>query len=255
MRQQSKEIAEDVRNKVRSEKKKQLSSVEQKGADNLQKWQARKLLDLHDQYQECLKDIGLGHREAELIANQENNSGSYVVPQARIAKDKMQKTTKKSDLKKNEVISKRPSVIQGKTVKVTENVRSGMVSQIYRKKSSPFKRKKIKKKVTPVKPNGKILSESDDSENDAARITVNISQESTKSSSTTSTESSKNGPLPTAASEVVGDNGPLVEQLQSVHRSTVINVSESERDYPKADSVLGKIIIIYQYSIYSRTRL
>lgn len=67
MRQQSREIAENVRNKVRKEKEKQCCSFERENEKKLKDWQARKLLELHNQYQESLKNIGLGHKEAEII--------------------------------------------------------------------------------------------------------------------------------------------------------------------------------------------
>lgn len=67
MRQQSKEIAESVRNKVRREKQKQCCAFERESERKLKDWQARKLLELHNQYQENLQNIGLGHREAEII--------------------------------------------------------------------------------------------------------------------------------------------------------------------------------------------
>lgn len=67
MRQQSKEIAENVRNKVRKEKEKQCCTFDRENEKKLRDWQARKLLALHNQYQESLQDIGLGHKEAEIF--------------------------------------------------------------------------------------------------------------------------------------------------------------------------------------------
>lgn len=227
---------------MRSEKKKQLSSVEQKGADNLQKWQARKLLDLHNQYQDCLKDIGLAHREAELITNEESILRPSVEQETKKAKEKpRQKTTKTSDTKKGEINPKRQSSIyKEKPVKAIENVKSGMTSKICKKKSSPFKRKKIRKKVITNITANDVLSESEDSENDVPYITVNDSQESTKSNSTTNTANSKDDQykLPATTSE---EYCSLPEIPRSANRSTVINIKESKINHGKADSALGKV--------------
>ncbi|KAJ8975850.1 hypothetical protein NQ317_017344 [Molorchus minor] len=64
VRQQSKDIAEDVRNKVRKEKSKQMHEIEKEGKEKLRNWQNRKLLELQTQYKEALQELGVGHKQA-----------------------------------------------------------------------------------------------------------------------------------------------------------------------------------------------
>lgn len=211
--------------------------MEQKGAENLQKWQARKLLDLHSQYQECLKDIGLGHKEAELVTKEESKA-----EQPKIVKEKSQKTTKKPDAKEKATVCKKPA-IQEKTIKLTGCGKPPVISQIYKKKVSPFKRKKVKKKVTSAIIVPKVLSESDESENEVPHVTVNISQKSTNSSSATSIEGSKKDQCePTTATQDVKNNDST-EQTRNVSNLTVLDMKESRKHHARADSVSGKIVL------------
>ncbi|XP_049822284.1 nucleolar protein dao-5 isoform X3 [Aethina tumida] len=71
VRQQSKDIAENVRNKVKKEKEKQMNEIEKDGKQKLKSWQNRKLLELQTQYKEALDEIGMGHKEADDVVLEE----------------------------------------------------------------------------------------------------------------------------------------------------------------------------------------
>lgn len=72
VRQQSKNIAEDVRNKVKREKVIQMKQIEEEGKQKLKNWQNRKLLELQTQYKQALKELGTGHREAKILEDEES---------------------------------------------------------------------------------------------------------------------------------------------------------------------------------------
>lgn len=66
VRQQSKDIAYHIRQKVRHEQGQQASAFERHQSAELQRLQARKLLLLQQHYQDCLDEVGMGHRQAAL---------------------------------------------------------------------------------------------------------------------------------------------------------------------------------------------
>ncbi|KAK4880312.1 hypothetical protein RN001_008458 [Aquatica leii] len=143
VRQQSKDIAANVRNKVRKEKDKQLSDIEKLGAKELQKWQAHRLLDLQQQYRDCLKDIGLGHAQAvieeeteEALAQQQD---TYEQVRQERGKEALQRV--KKDLNKVEE-ERIDSNERRRYNRAVENARSSLVTNIAK---SPFKVKKKKK--------------------------------------------------------------------------------------------------------------
>ncbi|CAG9862874.1 unnamed protein product [Phyllotreta striolata] len=70
VRQQSKDIAEGLRNKVKKEKKMQKKEIEEEGKQKLKNWQTRKLLELQNQYQDALKELGVGHKAAQTIGDE-----------------------------------------------------------------------------------------------------------------------------------------------------------------------------------------
>lgn len=99
MRHQSKDIAENIRTRVRNEKKKQCGLFEQESEKKLKEWQARKLLELHNQYQQSLKDIGLGHKEAEVydvieedLKTKRNYQARVAAERGRLARERQQKS-------------------------------------------------------------------------------------------------------------------------------------------------------------------
>lgn len=239
MRQQSKEIAEDVRNKVRTEKKKQLSSIDQKGAENLQKWQARKLLDLHNQYQECLKGIGLGHKDAQVVNHEENNIESQV-EKNEVVQEKKQKSTKKSRVNHTESKLK-TSVLSHKT-KASKDigiVRPGLISKPNKIKVSPFKCKKNKKKLATITTTVDNLQESDDSED---KIVLNAFPDSIRSDSTVVTKNSKSESHKFVATslEHLEDSRDLSERFLDIPASD-IQINDSVKSPEKAKITDGKI--------------
>lgn len=66
VRQQSKDIAYHIRQKVRHEQVQQASAFERHQSAELQRLQARKLLLLQQHYQDSLDEVGMGHRQAAL---------------------------------------------------------------------------------------------------------------------------------------------------------------------------------------------
>lgn len=66
VRQQSKDIAHHIRQKVRHEQGKQGSAFERQQNAELQRLQAHRLLLLQQHYQDCLDEVGMGHMQAAL---------------------------------------------------------------------------------------------------------------------------------------------------------------------------------------------
>ncbi|VEN44626.1 unnamed protein product [Callosobruchus maculatus] len=128
VRQQSKDIAEDVRNKVRMEKERQMKQIEEEGKQKLKNWQNRKLLELQTQFQEALKELGSGCKEAEIqdeieeqIEQDEQNKKNAKV-RAEAAFTKLQ-SEKEQDAKK-----KSAGVHRKKITREIENARSALVT-------------------------------------------------------------------------------------------------------------------------------
>ncbi|KAJ4437646.1 hypothetical protein ANN_17791 [Periplaneta americana] len=66
VRQQSKDIANHIRLKVRDEREKQASAFRIQKNVTMKKLQAQKLLLLQQQYQDCLDEVGMGHKQATM---------------------------------------------------------------------------------------------------------------------------------------------------------------------------------------------
>lgn len=136
-----------------------MSSVEKEGASKLQQWQTRKLLQLQEQYDECLKDIGLGHLQAE----QENEELEDIEMQRqlnrKVAKERGEKANHVLQYEKNRKSSEQAVPKQRKVIsRDVENTRAKQVANI---------RKSPKKKAKKAE-----ISESSEDEND---VTINIS--------------------------------------------------------------------------------
>lgn len=195
VRQQSKDIAENVRNKVRKEKKKQLSAIEKEGEEKLKEWQARKLLELQNQYQECLKDIGLGHKQAELMESEEKDEADRRKTQDAAAKDRGRKAAQELQIERNEKNMKVATSTQRKKItRDVENTRSMMVSQL-NKKSSPFKKNMKKKKKVSANINiSNVVSQSEESDVEvnihSTRKNVSPTEDDSRQSSTQKTNAS-----------------------------------------------------------------
>ncbi|CAH2002899.1 unnamed protein product [Acanthoscelides obtectus] len=136
VRQQSKDIAEDVRNKVKLEKEKQMRQIEEEGKHKLKNWQNRKLLELQTQFQEALKELGTGFKEAEKeqeeaevrIEQDERNKKVYKA-RAEVAATKLQCE------KDEESRMKTAHIERKKITREIENARSALVTSLKNNKS------------------------------------------------------------------------------------------------------------------------
>nr|CAI5824972.1 unnamed protein product [Callosobruchus analis] len=154
VRQQSKDIAEDVRNKVRLEKERQMKQIEEEGKQKLKNWQNRKLLELQTQFQEALKELGSGYKEGEVqdeieeqIEQQEKNKRNAEA-RAEAAFTKMQ-NEKVEDAKK-----KAASIERKKITREIENARSALVTGLKTTKTrlrEPSAKRKKRKSTTDIK--------------------------------------------------------------------------------------------------------
>ncbi|KYB27244.1 uncharacterized protein LOC100142081 [Tribolium castaneum] len=143
VRQQSKDIAENVRNKLKKEKSKQLSQIEKDGEVRLKNWQARKLLELQNQYQEAIEEIGLGHKEAARVAAEEEAFFEDEEVRERVAEERGREAVQRLQIERNEESLKRAVPVQRKKLtRDEENSRSNAVVKKVKQKQSPFKKKK-----------------------------------------------------------------------------------------------------------------
>ncbi|VEN44625.1 unnamed protein product [Callosobruchus maculatus] len=197
VRQQSKDIAEDVRNKVRMEKERQMKQIEEEGKQKLKNWQNRKLLELQTQFQEALKELGSGCKEAEIqdeieeqIEQDEQNKKNAKV-RAEAAFTKLQ-SEKEQDAKK-----KSAGVHRKKITREIENARSALVTGLKNTKTRlrepSAKRKKCKSsadiKITIPDP----TSESGDATDKPSPSLINQDQICISSPSKISEDSSHSG--------------------------------------------------------------
>ncbi|KAJ8965182.1 hypothetical protein NQ314_004325 [Rhamnusium bicolor] len=206
VRQQSKDIAEDVRNKVRKEKKKQKNEIEEEGKQKLRNWQNRKLLELQTQYKEALRELGAGHKEAEeledeneVLAEQKEQNEELANHRGRVAATKLQIEKNKANFKKSIPMQ------QKKLVRDIENTRAALVSNIKKKKIDVGESNKKKRKKASADINITIPESDSDSEEskdlDLDRISEerfsNIEEEEEASiSSCECTEDSENPRIP-----------------------------------------------------------
>ncbi|RZB40605.1 hypothetical protein BDFB_007956 [Asbolus verrucosus] len=102
VRQQSKDIAENIRNKLKKEKSKCLSQIEKDGEIKLKNWQARKLLELQNQYQEALDEIGVGHKQAICAEDEEEIFIEQQESNERIAKERGRAAAERMQIERNE---------------------------------------------------------------------------------------------------------------------------------------------------------
>ncbi|KAF2881366.1 hypothetical protein ILUMI_24809 [Ignelater luminosus] len=239
VRQQSKDIAETVRNRVRNETSKQLSDVEKRGEKELKKWQARKLLHLQQQYRECLKDIGLGHSEAAVEEESDYALESRKESYNKIAKERGQHAIDKLQREKSQELDNKATGFQKRRYnQLVEGARAKMVADLNKTKKSkknPFKKKK-KKVSTDINISSRLSSDSE-SESEVPEL-LNLSSSSSNSSGiprkriaehtvsnpstiveeptekTTSSEPSKQNLLETPAEENV--TAPAPSQLYSL---------------------------------------
>lgn len=183
MRQQSKEIAENLRNKVKKEKEKQISQIEKDGAAKLKQWQNKKLMQLQNQYRDCLDIIGVGHSQAEVEKQAEQEYLANQSLNKDIAEERGLKAAQKLNIEREERNQKDDVAKQRKLYsRDVENARSAMVTKLNKKKKSPFKKKKIKKKSIDID-----VDHSDSDLDSDLPIFLDLSSRSS-ASSTTSTQ-------------------------------------------------------------------
>ncbi|KAF7284875.1 hypothetical protein GWI33_021451 [Rhynchophorus ferrugineus] len=145
VRQQSKELAENVRNKVKKEKRKQMGELEKEGKEKLKNWQNRKLLELQNQYRNALDEIGQLKNEKQ-------------------AKDRGKAAATKLQIQKNEENYRKAMPIQQKQiVRDIENTRASVISSINKQKN--YVKSKCKKKKPSANIDITIPSESELSDN------------------------------------------------------------------------------------------
>ncbi|CAH1175808.1 unnamed protein product [Phaedon cochleariae] len=147
VRQQSKDIAEDVRNKVRREKSKQMKQIEKEGEAKLKNWQNRKLLELQTQYEEALNEFGLAHHQADVIRNESELIAQHREANETISQERGKVAMTKAQQRKNEEkLKKNTTVDRKKIIRNLEDTRSAMVSKMSKNKpqqdESHIRRKK-----------------------------------------------------------------------------------------------------------------
>lgn len=164
VRQQSKELAENVRNKVKNEKKKQMGEIEREGKEKLKNWQNRKLLELQDQYRNALDEIGSGHKNANELLDEEEDLEDQKLENERQARDRGRVAKTKDQIQKNEENYRKAMPIQQKKlVRDIENTRAAMVSSIKKQKNN-YCHKKDKKPKSSANIDITIPDDSDFSE-------------------------------------------------------------------------------------------
>lgn len=148
VRQQSKDIAEDVRNRVRKEKKKHLGAIEREGEEQLKNWQNRKLLELQNQYEEALSEFGSGHKSAEKLADESEIIDHNKKANAYKAKIRGEEAAARLQIDKNTIhYEKAKPIQQKKLARDVENTRAALITKM-KQKTSPAKRKRTRKKAT-----------------------------------------------------------------------------------------------------------
>ncbi|XP_072388814.1 uncharacterized protein ana1 [Diabrotica undecimpunctata] len=137
VRDQSKKIAENVRNKVKKEKLMQMKQIEEDGKQKLKNSQNRKLLELQTQYKKALKEIGLGHKEAQDIDDKEDLLEEQKFIDQELAAKRGHKATCKLQSQKHEAAYKKNSITdRKKLVREIENTRAAMLTNFATRKPS-----------------------------------------------------------------------------------------------------------------------
>ncbi|XP_057663043.1 uncharacterized protein LOC130898026 [Diorhabda carinulata] len=129
VRQQSKHIAEDVRNKVKREKIIQMKQIEEEGKQKLKNWQNRKLLELQTQYKQALKELGTGHKEAKISEDEETLRQEQMILNQELSAKRGHKAACKlhSQMKKTES-DKNAIKDRKKIVREIEDTRAAMLT-------------------------------------------------------------------------------------------------------------------------------
>ena len=105
------------------------------GKEKLKNWQNRKLLELQNQYQDALEEIGLGHKEAEQLDNESQILEEERNKNANVARSRGKLAASKLQIQKNEESYKKARPLQHKKiVRDIENTRSALVCGLKNKK-------------------------------------------------------------------------------------------------------------------------
>lgn len=102
MRQQSKEIASQVRENVREEEKRRLDNFNRMKRDELLKWRQKQVGSLELDYKKCLEQVGEAHRAADrenakqqLIEEQKEKNRKMALKRGKIAAEKIKENKSK----------------------------------------------------------------------------------------------------------------------------------------------------------------
>ncbi|KAH1001649.1 hypothetical protein HUJ04_005637 [Dendroctonus ponderosae] len=248
VRQQSKDLAAKVRNKVRTEQKKHQQDIERDGREKLKDWQNRQLLELHNQYLDALDEIGVGHKEAEELADESALLESEKLRNEEIAKTRGKLAQTKHQIQKNEDNYKKAVPIQQKKlVRDIENTRAALVSALPKKAPKP-KTKQAQTKVTKnatttdiniTIPNEDGFSEiyQSDSSSKQSESPCECSETSEDHSQTINLKmkppsqhsSEKSAPKPKSYQETLDERKRLIDEFRAQPKSIPIDTRISDR--------------------------
>ncbi|KAJ3653249.1 hypothetical protein Zmor_012510 [Zophobas morio] len=142
VREQSKHIAENLRNKVKKQKANCITQIEKEGEVQLKNWQARKLLELQNQYQEALDEIGLGHKDAVRVQEEEEVLDEQKESNEILARVRGRAAAERLQIERNEESLRRAMPRQRRIFTSDMENRRANAVRSGKKGKSPFKKKK-----------------------------------------------------------------------------------------------------------------
>lgn len=162
MRQQSKEIASQIRENVRHEERRQMEKINRLKQDELFNWRQKQIESTEKDYKHCLSQIGQAHTAAErenekqrLIAEQHERNRKLALKRGKIASEKLKnppkmKTTKQTitnATKQSKNVEKSPIIISSSEPSPSSASDSSVASVIMvDSKKKPVKKVHIKSK-------------------------------------------------------------------------------------------------------------
>lgn len=131
VRQQSKDIAGNIRSKVHKEKMKQMKKIEKEGKEKLKEWKNMKLLELQSQYKEALDELGTAHKEAQNVNEELDDFEKEQLDKRLLSLQRGQEAIIKLQTeKKQEYLKKSVPLQKKKAVRGIENTRAHVVSSM-----------------------------------------------------------------------------------------------------------------------------
>lgn len=131
VRQQSKDIAGNIRNNVHREKIKQMKKIEKEGKEKLKEWKNMKLLELQSQYKEALDELGTAHKEAQNVNEELDDFEKEQLDNRLLSLQRGQEAiTKLQTQRKQESLKKSFPLHKKKTVRDIENTRAHVISSM-----------------------------------------------------------------------------------------------------------------------------